>query len=210
MSAATLRQRSSLACLLAVALTATACGSGSGSAASPKASATSGTTTTTAAATSAGAPTASSGTTTSSRTTAPAATGAPTSAGRTTSTPAPATTKLKATGGGAFCKNIATAVNNPITSTSATSLKDQKAQIEKGLAEGVAALSKAPAEIRPDAAIVLTAIDKLFKSLVKANYDYTKIDPKALAELSAPGVVAAEAHLAAYVKSTCGFSLGTG
>jgi hypothetical protein len=214
MSAATLRHRGSLACLLAVALTATACSSSSGVAAPPNASGTSGTATpattsaTSAAPTSAGAPTTSTGTS------APAPTGGPpASASATTNTPAPATTTtIKATGGGDFCRTIASAVNNPITpsGTGGTSLKAEKALIEKGLAQGRAALGKAPGEIRPDAAIVLTALDNLSKALVKADYDYTKIEPRALAAVSSATVTTAEAHLAAYVQKSCGFSIGTG
>lgn len=119
-------------------------------------------------------------------------------------------TKVKATGGGDFCKNIAKAVNNPISPTAGASLKDEKDLIAASLAQGELALGKAPAAIKPDAVIVLTAIDNLFKALEKANYDYTKIDPAALSAVSSPAVTTAEAHLATYVSTTCGFSLSTG
>ena len=111
----------------------------------------------------------------------------------TTTAPAAATkTTVKATGGGDFCKNIAKAVNNPISPTGGTSLKDEKDLIAASLAQGELALGKAPKEIKPDAVIVLSAIDNLFKALEKANYDYTKIDPAALSAVSSPAVTTAE------------------
>jgi hypothetical protein len=207
MSAASLRHRSAAAGFVAVALMATACAGSSSNGATAAASGTSVTTTTSAAATSAAAPSVATSAS------APPAPGATTASARGASTSAPVaatTTKVKATGGGDFCKTIANAVNNPITPTGGTSLKDEKALIQKSLAQGVAALSKAPAAIRPDAVIVLGAVADLFKALETANYDYTKIDPKALAALSSPAVTAAEAHLEAYVKTSCGFSISTG
>lgn len=135
---------------------------------------------------------------------------ATTSTSKAAASAAPTTTKVKATGGGDFCKSIADAVNNPVTPTGGTSLKDEKALIEKSLAQGELALAKAPAEIRPDAVVVLTAVAALFKAVEKANYDYTKIDPAVLSGLSSPAVSAAEAHLTSYVKSSCGISIGAG
>jgi hypothetical protein len=205
MSAASLRHRSALAGFVAVALMATAC-AGSSSSAGAAASDTTGAATTSAAGTSAAA-------STSTGNAAPAATRAPTSAAARTSSSAPTavtTTKVKATGGGDFCKNIAKAVNNPISPTGGTSLEDEKALIQKSLAQGVAALGKAPSAIKPDALIVLTAVANLFKALEAANYDYTKIDPSALAAVSSPAVTTAEAHLEAYVKTNCGFSVTSG
>jgi hypothetical protein len=207
MTTTTLLRRGPMACLLTVALATTACGGSS-----TKGTA-GGATSTPAATTSAPAAATSAGTTTSTGTTAPpATTGAvsPSSpaAGTTTTGAAPTTTKLVATKGGDFCKNIASAVNNPINPSSTSSLKDQKDLIQKSLAQGAEALSKAPKEIRPDAVIVLNAVSSLFKALEKANYDYTKIDQTALASLSSPAVTAAEARLAAFVKTDCGFNLG--
>jgi hypothetical protein len=220
MNAASLRHRGALAGLLAVAVTVTACGgaSGSGAAANPSAkllattsasaatsapSAGTSASTSTASASTAGAPTASA---------AAALTGAPTSSASAAATRAPAaatTTKVKATGGGDFCKTLADAVNYTNSLTGA-SLKDQKAQIQKSLAQGAAALGKAPSAIKPDAVVVLSAVANLLKALEAANYDYTKIDPKALAAVSSPPVTAAEAHLETYVKANCGFSVTGG
>ena len=214
-----LRGRGSLACLLTVALAATACGGSSKSGAAkatgnlaaatttPAAAPTTGAAMTSAATASSGGVTASAGTSSA----APSAASSSTSAASVPSLPvAVTTTKVKATGGGEFCKDIADAVNNPITPTGGTSLADEKALITKTLAQGELALSKAPAAIRPDAVIVLGAVDNLFKALQKANYDYTKIDPAALAAVSSPAVTTAEAHLTAYVKTTCGIALTTG
>ncbi|MDX6246043.1 MAG: hypothetical protein QOE76_3766 [Frankiales bacterium] len=216
MNAASLRHRGALAGLLAVAVTVTACGgaSGSGAAANPSAKLLA--TTSASAATSA--PTASTSTpsasTAGASTTSAAAavTGAPTSSASAAATRAPAaatTTKVKATGGGDFCKTLADAVNYTNSLTGA-SLKDQKAQIQKSLAQGAAALGKAPSAIKPDAVVVLSAVANLLKALEAANYDYTKIDPKALAAVSSPPVTAAEAHLETYVKANCGFSVTGG
>jgi hypothetical protein len=114
-----------------------------------------------------------------------------------------------------FCKNVADVVNKaaapvaPVTNPT-DALKQEKTVITKALAEGEAALSNTPSAIRPDAMIVLTALDSLYKALTAANYDYTKIDPTAVASLDSPAFKTAEAHLEAYVKTTCGISMGTG
>jgi hypothetical protein len=215
MNAASLRHRGALAGLLAVAVTVTACGgaSGSGAAANPSAKLLA--TTSAPAATSAPTAGTSASTSTAGASTTSAATavtGAPTSSTSAAATRAPAaatTTKVKATGGGDFCKTLADAVNYTNSLTGA-SLKDQKAQIQKSLAQGAAALGKAPSAIKPDAVVVLSAVANLFKALEAANYDYTKIDPKALAAVSSPPVTAAEAHLETYVKANCGFSVTGG
>jgi hypothetical protein len=205
MSAASLRTRGSLAGVLALALTATACG-GASSTGAAKASATTAAAAAAATTTAAGSAAASTTATSPAGASAPAAT--TTAAAPTTAAPtAAATTKVKATGGGDFCKSIANAINNPVKPGGTSTPADEKALIQSSLAQGEAALSKAPSAIKPDVVVVLGAVDKLLKALEAANYDYSKIDATTFSALSDPKVTAAEAHVVAYVKTSCGIDV---
>ena len=186
MTAGFLRQRRSMAALAVVAITATACGgSGNGSSAAA----------TSAAGTSA-ASTASSA--------APATSSA---AAGTTAPPAAGTTKVKATGGGTFCKTLAAAINNPSAFTGSSTPAKVKSTIAEAIKQSQAALAKAPSTIKPDVSVLLAASEKLYQALAKNDYDITKLRPADVTALSSPALAAAEAHVAAYVKDTCGISL---
>jgi hypothetical protein len=72
------------------------------------------------------------------------------------------------------------------------------------------ALNIAPSEIKKDVAILVGASDTMYAALAKAGYDYSKLTTADMAGLSSPQVTAAEQHLTAYVKGTCGIDLGSG
>jgi len=202
MSAPSLRLRGSLA-VVATALLVTACGSSSSSgaaaagtssaAAAAPTSAAAGATTTAAAATSA------------------AAAAATTSGSNLTIAPTQAAvTSVHATGGGDFCKSLASALNSNAITAGGTTPADLKASIQKSLQVGLAALSKAPSAIKGDVKVLIDASSKLFTALEKDNYDFTKITPADEAALTSPAVVAAEKRVSAYVKADCGIDIGAG
>ena len=202
MSAPSLRLRGSLA-VAATALLVTACGSSSsGAAAAGSSAAPAG-----AAATSAAA----AATTSQAAATSAAAGAAATSGSNLTIAPTQAAvTSVKATGGGDFCKSLASAINSNSVTAGGTTPADLKASIQKSLKVGLEALGKAPSAIRPDVKILIDASAQLFAALEKDNYDFTKITPADEAAMTSPAVVAAEKRVNAYVKADCGIDIGAG
>ena len=203
MSAAPLHQRGSLACLVAIALAATACGGGSSSAAAKSSGSAPTTTAGTSAAvtiTTAGGATGAAGATSGST---------PTSTAPTSNAPAAATTtKVKATGGGNFCKDVATALNNSAAASAPTTPAKAKAQVEQGLAEFSILAHEAPSTIKADVAVLANAITVLYQAVAKAGYDFTKVDQADLTAMSSAKVTAASDKVDAYVKDTCGIDTG--
>jgi len=136
---------------------------------------------------------------------APAASAPPAAA-----TAAPSPSKVVATGGGKFCQQVASEVNNSVakeaaSGTGADSIK-QSVQAFKSIEGSV--LSSAPNAIKPDLVTLFGALDQFYSALQKANYDFTKIDPSVEAPLQAPAVQKAEQNVDAYMKNTCGIDLG--
>lgn len=204
MSAASLAKRGPLAIVVTAALVTSACGSSSGSkSAGSTSSAAPATTTSDAAATTSAA--ASAAATTSA---AAASSAATTSAAATTSSApsAAVTTKVKAVGGGQFCKDVAKAINTNALdfSKAGTDPAAEKAAIKKGLQETAGLLLEAPKEIKPDVAVLVGAINQVYSALEKANYDFTKLDPSLLTAMDSAAVKTAGDHVDAYVKNTCG------
>jgi hypothetical protein len=72
------------------------------------------------------------------------------------------------------------------------------------------ALGLAPSEIKKDVALLVGVSDKMYAALAKAGYDYSKLTPADMAAFSTPQVAAAEEHLTAYIKGTCGIDLASG
>jgi hypothetical protein len=141
---------------------------------------------------------------------APAAPAASAAASATAALPSPS--KVVATGGGKFCQQVASEVNNSVAKaavggTSADSLK-QSVQDFKSLESGV--LKSAPNAIKPDLVTLFGALDQFYGALQKANYDFTKIDPSVEAPLQTPAVQQAEKNVDAYMKNTCGIDVGGG
>ena len=139
---------------------------------------------------------------------APAATSAAGAAAA--SAPAAQPSKVVATGGGKFCKEVASEVNSTtakdaLTGGGTDSLK-QSVQNFKSLEGSV--LGSAPKEIKPDLVTLFGALDQFYTALQKANYDFTKIDPSIEAPLQAPAVQQAEQNIDAYMKNTCGIDVG--
>jgi hypothetical protein len=199
MSATSLRQRGSLATLVACALVATACGGGSSSGAAA------GTSSGAAVTSAAGAAAATAaGTTTS----AAASAAGKTTAATTSAVPAPTTTKVVAKGGGTFCKDIAKVMNDASSTGTTGSVADTKALIDKGIAETQFLAAEAPSDIKADVGVLAGAVAKLYGEVKKANYDFTKVDPSALSAMDTPAVKAAETKVDAYVKVKCGIDTG--
>jgi hypothetical protein len=123
---------------------------------------------------------------------------------------AAAVAPVKATGGGSFCKLYAASVNSATQHTSGTAPEDTKALIEVARSDAHQALNIAPSEIKKDVALLVDVSDKMYAALAKAGYDYSKLTPADMAAFSAPQVAAAEEHLTAYIKGTCGIDLASG
>lgn len=219
MSAASLGQRGSLACLVAIALTVTACGSSSGSSAAGKASnttapaVTSATTTAAAAATTAAATTPSvsasltgSGAPATSAATTAAATSAASSPIVLPSTTA-APTKVVAKGGGQFCKDLANVANDTATPDLSNVVAEEKAQAQKSLKELTQLGAEAPSAVKGDVSTLTNAIGAFYAAFAKAGYDPTKLSPAAETAMTAPAVQTAEKNLEAYTKGVCGIDL---
>ena len=141
---------------------------------------------------------------------APAATSAAGAAAA--SAPAAQPSKVVATGGGKFCKEVASAVNDAATknalSGGGTDSLKQSVQNFKSLEGSV--LASAPKEIKSDLVTLFGALDPFYEALQKANYDFTKIDPSIGSTLDTPAVKAATDHVDAYIKGTCGIDTGAG
>jgi hypothetical protein len=116
---------------------------------------------------------------------------------------------VKATGGGKFCTELASAMNTAPTAAEAAGT-DPKAQILAARAVSNKMVSSAPAAIKSDVQVLVKASNVMYDALAKVNYDYSKLNPADMAGMSAPDVAAAEQHLLAYVKGTCGIDLTDG
>jgi hypothetical protein len=116
---------------------------------------------------------------------------------------------VKATGGGKFCTELATAMNSS-AAFAAQAGTDPKAQILAARAATNKIVGDAPGAIKSDVQLLVKASNAMYDALAKVNYDYSKLTPADTADLSAPDVAAAEAHLQAYVKGTCGIDLTGG
>jgi hypothetical protein len=114
---------------------------------------------------------------------------------------------VKATGGGKFCTDLAQAMN---TSAGATPGTDAKAQVLAARAATNKIVSTAPAAIKSDVRVLVAASNVMYDALAKVDYDYSKLTPADMAGMSSPDVAAAEQHLDAYVKDTCGIDLTGG
>ena len=142
--------------------------------------------------------------------TSPAAT-SPAAAPATAALPSPS--KVVATGGGKFCQQVASEVNNSVAQqATSTSTADAVASIKQSVQqfqsiEG-SVLKSAPSSIKPDMVTLFGAIDQFYSALAKDNYDFSKIDPSVEAPLETPAVQKAEANVDAYLKNTCGIDTG--
>lgn len=125
------------------------------------------------------------------------------------STPPDATpTKVVATGGGNFCKQVADSMNDEGLLSGTGDPTDLKGEVEQEEAIEAAVLKIAPKEIKGDLNTLFGALNEYFDAIKKADYDYTKIDPAVLTSISDPKVEAAEQRIDAYIQTTCGIDIG--
>jgi hypothetical protein len=140
------------------------------------------------------------------------ATGASTPTSAATAGGATAST-VKATGGGTFCTKVANSINNGVSRAAAlaqsgsgpTALKALYAQTRQ---EEQDAANSAPSAIKGDLQTIFGVSNSFFDALAAANYDFTKVDPSALAKLNTPALQAATQNVTTYVKDHCGIDLG--
>ena len=114
------------------------------------------------------------------------------------------------TGGGDFCKTLASAINTSAANQTGTTPAEIKKSYQADEANAIKALSKAPSEIKADVQVLVATTAQLDAALAKVNYDFTKITPADEAALDSPAFTAAESKLEAYVKAHCGFDIGAG
>jgi hypothetical protein len=69
--------------------------------------------------------------------------------------------------------------------------------------------SVVPSEIKADADTVINAIKQLETAVKAVNYDFTKVDPKALAPIQDPKFTAATNRIDAYDTQVCGLTTST-
>jgi hypothetical protein len=66
------------------------------------------------------------------------------------------------------------------------------------------AVDVAPDEIKPDVKVVADAVSALVTALEQADYDFSRVSPNALANLSTPQFQASARRVEAYATSVCG------
>jgi hypothetical protein len=144
--------------------------------------------------------------------TASASTAAATNSSAAAALPSDTTSKVVATGGGKFCQQVADSVNNNVAKEGVTGTdpasEKKDVQAEQALESQI--VKAAPGAIKPDLVTIFGATDKLYAALAAAGYDYSKIDPTAMAALETPAVTTAETNITTYMKNTCGIDLGGG
>jgi len=118
-------------------------------------------------------------------------------------------TPVKATGGGKFCTELASAMNSSAASAEQTGT-DPKTQILAARAATNKIVGDAPGAIKSDVLLLVKASNAMYDALAKVDYDYSKLTAADTADLSAPDVAAAEQRLQTYVKGTCGIDLTGG
>jgi hypothetical protein len=113
--------------------------------------------------------------------------------------------------GSSFCKELEqlAAYSNSIGDSASDTPDQMKKTVQ--LYEGVkSSLEKsAPAEIKADLTTLFNYLDQIYGALAKANYDFTKLDPTVLANLTAneAQITAAGDHVTQYVQTACGINL---
>jgi hypothetical protein len=117
-------------------------------------------------------------------------------------------TKVVATGGGNFCKQVAQSMNAANVSAAGSDTTSIKQSVQQYQALKSIVLKSAPGAIKGDLTTLFGAVDKMYSALAAANYDYSKLDPTILTSLENPAVLTAEQHVNDYIKNTCGIDTG--
>jgi hypothetical protein len=121
--------------------------------------------------------------------------------------------KVVAKGGsGNFCKDIATSLNGgkSIPEQALTgSPAALKSLIDKARTESANITLEAPSAIRADVETDLNAVKAFYDAVIAAGYDFSRVDPSKLTNISSPQVTAANQRISAYVSSRCGINIPT-
>jgi len=133
---------------------------------------------------------------------APSVTTASTAPGATT----PAT--VKSSGGNSLCAQLASYIKSASSLGTSPTPGEVKASFEEGAQLGQEALDQAPASIKPDLQIILTATSHFVAALAAVNYNLAALPASATSStIGTPQVLAADAQVDAYVKNTCGIAI---
>jgi len=136
--------------------------------------------------------------------------GSSSSSGAVAATDSASPTKVVATGGGNFCKQVADSLNATNVSAAGGDTTTIKQDVQRYQALKGSVLKSAPGAIKGDLVTLFGAVDKMYSALAAANYDYSKLDPSVLTSLEDPAVATAEQHVNDYIKTTCGIDTGAG
>ena len=135
------------------------------------------------------------------------ASGADAGASAATSASASSTVKLTGNSNSTFCIEAAAEQAQEDKASSAL-VGDSPADLQKYEEQAVAELSafasKAPAQIKSAVQTLVAAYQTFFNALKAANFDYTKLDPSAVASIETPAVQAATDTVTTYLKQVCG------
>ena len=119
-------------------------------------------------------------------------------------------TTVVATGGGTFCKNLASYINeNAVSEVDPTDPAAYKKAIETVTAQAEELLDEAPDEVHDSLQTLLDAQDTLITELEKVDFDYTKVPTEVLSSMSTPEVEGAQEELQAYAADTCGIDISS-
>jgi hypothetical protein len=131
------------------------------------------------------------------------------------SAPAGSASTKAASGGtsnASFC-GIAKAEQSQEASEAKALTSDSPQQLEQYEEKALGELSKyassAPASIRADVQVVVTAVETLFKQLKAVNNDYTKLSPTTLSGLNTPALTKASQAIGVYFATKCGITIPT-
>jgi hypothetical protein len=116
-------------------------------------------------------------------------------------------TTVKATGGG-LCAQLASYINSASSLGTSPSPGEVQASFTEGAQLGQEALNEAPAALKPDLQIILTATSHFVTALAAVNYNLAALPASATSStIGTPAVLAADAKVDAYLKNTCGIAI---
>jgi ABC-type Fe3+-hydroxamate transport system substrate-binding protein len=117
-------------------------------------------------------------------------------------------TTVVATGGGEFCEDLASYINEAdMGDIDPTDPAAYEKAIKESAEESKDLLSKAPDELDDSVEVLVQLQEDLIEELEKVDYDFLKLSPDALGAMDDPKLEEANAELTAYVEDTCGIEL---
>lgn len=117
-------------------------------------------------------------------------------------------TTVVATGGGEFCDDLATYINEvDMSDIDPTDPAAYEKAIKQSAEDSKDLLSKAPDELDDAVEVLVQLQEDLIAELEKVDYDFMKLSPDALGAMDDPKLEEANEELTAYVEDTCGIDI---